>query len=84
MKEQIEAITQRLDHMQGVLLAQQTFLVAIAQDLRREDWTFPDGMDSAIDKSTDQLRHSQVNDLTFYVFQQTLAQLRETLDESAP
>jgi len=79
MEKEIDAITQRLDHMQGVLLAQQVFLVAIAQDLRQKDWSCLFGMDNVIDKYMGQLRHSPASDLTLSAFQQTLAQLRESL-----
>ena len=48
MKEEIDAITQRLDHMQGVLLAQQVFLTVIAQDLRQKDWSCLFGMDNVV------------------------------------
>lgn len=75
MKEDMKAIKQRLDQMQGQLLAQELFLLAVAQDLHGKDWSFLLGTDGLIETRTHQLRHSGVSDLTLHIFQQRLGEL---------
>ena len=82
MKEEMQAINQRLDQMQGVLLAQGVLLTAVAQDLRRRDWTRLLEMDALIEDQEHELRHSSASDQTLYAFQKTISKFRQSLDPS--
>jgi len=82
MKEEISAINQRLDQMQGQLLAHQVFLLAVAQDLRGKDWAFLLDMSKHIDGRLDQLRYSPLTDLALNAFRAEIQQLYQTLSET--
>ena len=81
MKEEISAITQRLDRMEGQLLAHHVLLIAMASDLKGRDWTFLLEADDQIDPYSDALRHSPVSDATLHAFRSEVALLRRRLSE---
>jgi hypothetical protein len=84
MKEEMKAITERLDLLQGTCLAQQVFLVAIAQDLQRKDWMFLMDKDGPVEECLAQLRYSNASDMALSSFQQTTALLHQKLSAVAP
>lgn len=82
MSEEMRAITERLDQMEGVLLAHQVYLTALGSEIRKLEWGALLELTQQTEKRLDQLRPSPASDLTLQAFQQTMRELQQKLHES--
>lgn len=80
MDEELRLIRHRLEHLEGVQLAQQLVLTAVGQELRSKDWFALMGMDARVEEAMQTLRYSSASDLTLQSFQQTISELMKKLD----
>lgn len=80
MEEELMLIRHRLEHLEGVQLAQQLVLTAFGQELRSKDWFALMGIDARVEEAMQTLRYSSASDLTIQSFQQTISELMKKLD----
>lgn len=82
MKEEMRAITERLDQMEGALLAHQVYLTALGSEIQKLEWAALMELAQLAEKRLDQLRPSPASDLTLQSFQKTMRELQQKLHES--